>query len=226
MIKNMEKQTLNNDVSEHDLKLIFEAIEKLNKDLNILACEIFTIETDKKLLSKPSVFIFSAINRAIALNKGYIDLSKSENYITSINLLRLQADNCMRVYAVSLVEDRGKFFEEVLEGKHIRNMLDAEGNKMTDYFLSNELDKHFSGFKSLYDNTSGFIHFSNNHLNLNKKSTEKDGIITNELLINGQDHYDISHKVDFSYNMYLVGSELYKLIKGYKLHVIDLMGTY
>lgn len=222
----MEKQNLNYDVSENDLNLIFEAIQKLNKDLNILATEIFKFETDKKLLSKPSVFIFSAINRAIALNNGYINLCKSENYITATNLLRLQADNCMRVYAISLVKNRAKFFEDVLNGKHIRNMKDEKGNKMTDDFLSTELDKLFVGFKSLYRTTSGFIHFSNKHLELNRKTSVKDEEITNELLINGDHHYKIEHKVDFSYNMYLVGTEFYKLLKGYQLHVFDLMKNY
>lgn len=222
----MEKQDLNRNVTEDDLNLIFNAIIELNKNLNGLATEIFKIETDKKLISKPSIFIFSAINRAIALNNGYLDLCKTENYITATNLLRLQADNCMRVYAISLVEDRAKFFEDVLEGKHIRNIKDAKGNKMTDDFLSSELDKLFVGFKSLYRNTSGFIHFSNEHLNLNRKTSIEDDIVTNELLINGHHHYKIEHKVDFSYNMHLVGMELYRLIRGYKLHVFDVMENY
>ncbi|MCK5677035.1 MAG: hypothetical protein KAH72_00975 [Flavobacteriaceae bacterium] len=222
----MNKQDLNKDVSLTDLNSIFEFMVKLNKDLNILATEIFKIETNKKLISKPSIFIFSAINRAIALNNGYISLCKNENYITAISLLRLQADNCMRVYAVSLVENRAKFFDEVIEGRHIRNMKDTEGNKMTDHFLSNELDKIFKGFKSLYENSSGFIHLSNEHLKLNRKISENEGILTNKILINGGHHYEISNKVDFSYNMYLVGKELYKLIKGYKLHVFDLMKNY
>lgn len=222
----MEKQDLYKNVNKDDLNLIFNAIIELNKDLNGLATEIFKIETDKKLISKSSVFIFSAINRAIALNNGYIDLCKNENYITATNLLRLQADNCMRVYAISLVEDRAKFFEDVLAGKHIRNIKDAEGNKMTDEFLSSQLDKLFVGFKSLYRNTSGFIHFSNEHLNLNRKTSFEDTVLKNELLINGQHHYRIEHKVDFSYNMHLVGTELYRLIKGYKLHVFDVMENY
>lgn len=219
----MEKQDLNKNVTKDDLNLIFNAIIELNKDLNSLATEIFKIETNKKLISKPSIFIFSVINRAIALNNGYIDLCKNENYIAATNLLRLQADNCMRVYAISLVEDRAKFFEDVLAGKHIRNIKDAEGNKMTDDFLATQLEKLFVGFKSLYRNTSGFIHFSNEHLNLNRKVVFKDKILKNELLINGQHYYRIEHKVDFSYNMHLVGTELYKLIRGYKLHVFDLM---
>lgn len=222
----MKKQKLNKNVSIEDLELIFNSIIQLNKKLNILATEIFKTETDKKLISKPSIFIFSAINRAIALNKGYILLCKEENYVTAINLLRLQADNCMRVYAVSLVENRAKFFDEVLEGKHIGNMRDAEGNKMTDEFLSTELDKIFKGFRSLYKNTSGFIHFSHEHLKLNRKITKKENILTNNLLINGGHHFEITHKVDFSYNLYLTGTELYRLIKGYRLHIIDLMENY
>ncbi|WP_298144263.1 hypothetical protein [Flavobacterium sp.] len=222
----MEKQTINNDVTEEDLKSIFQEINNLSKDLNDLAVDIFKIETAKKLVFTPSIFIFSAINRAIALNKAYITLCETENYITAVGLLRLQADNCMRVYAVSLVNDRGKFFQDVLAGKHIRNMIDAEGNKMTDDYLATELNKHFPGFKSLYKNASGYIHFSNEHLKLNKKTSKGNGFFINELLINGGHNFKIPHKVDFSYNMLLVGTELYKLIKGYRLHIIDLLDNY
>jgi ABC-type enterochelin transport system substrate-binding protein len=92
----MEKQLINNYVSEKDLRLIFESIEELNSKLNEVGLEIFKNETDINLLSKSSHFTFSIIHRAIELNRGFKSLSESNNWITTINLIRLQADNCMR----------------------------------------------------------------------------------------------------------------------------------
>lgn len=107
----MEKQSLNKNVSEADLTQVFASLEELNKKLNQTAIDIFTNETQRKLLSKPSHFTFSIVHRAIELNRGFKTLSESNNWITAINLLRLQADNCMRLFALSLVQDRLDFYE-------------------------------------------------------------------------------------------------------------------
>lgn len=58
-----------------------------------------------------------------------------------INLIRLQADKCMRLYALGLVSDRLDFYNRVTNGELIRNIKDAYGNKMTDAtYLSKKLD--------------------------------------------------------------------------------------
>ncbi len=40
-------------------------------------------------------------------------------------------------------------------GERIRNIKDADGNKMTDQYLSTKLDEIYPGFRLLYENTSG-----------------------------------------------------------------------
>lgn len=159
----MEKQELNENVGETDLIQIFEYLEELNKGLNQTSRDIFLNETNRKLLSKPSHLIFSIVHRAIELNRGFKALTETNNWITAINLLRLQADNCMRLFAISLVEDRLDLYNRIQNGEHIRNIKDAEGNKMTDLYLSQKLDHLYPGFRMLYENTSGFIHFSNEY---------------------------------------------------------------
>ncbi len=163
----MENQPINKDVSEEDLNLIYDSIDDLNKELNNVAVEIFKNETDKKVLSKPSHFTFSIVHRAIELNRGFKALTETNNWITAINLIRLQADNCMRLFALSLVPDRLDFYQRIMKGEHIRNIEDGDGNKMTDYYLSKKLDILYPGFRLLYGNTSGFIHFSKEHMNIN-----------------------------------------------------------
>lgn len=219
----MNIQPINKNVTEEDLVLIYKSIDDINKKLNNLAVEIFKNETDKKLLSKPSHFTFSIVHRAIELNRGFKTLAESNNWITAINLLRLQADNCMRLFALSLVEDRLDFYNKIQNGEHIRNIKDAEGNKMTDYYLSKKLDVLFPGFKILYNNTSGFIHFSNEHMNLNTDRIETDDSFLMYVRLSEPTELPIDKKVDYAFNMFQVGKELSKLLNGYKMSMEDFM---
>ncbi len=219
----MEKQSLNNNVSEADLTQVFASLEELNKKLNQTAIDIFTNETQRKLLSKPSHFTFSIVHRAIELNRGFKTLSDSNNWIAAINLLRLQADNCMRLFALSLVQDRLDFYERIQNGEHIRNIKDAEGNKMTDLYLSQKLDNLYPGFRLLYENTSGFIHFSNEHIKFNTDRIDDGNEFMMCIRLSETTEFSISKKVDYAFNMFIVSEELFKLLNGYKLSMIELM---
>lgn len=219
----MERQSLNYDVTEVDLDLIFESLDELNRKLNQSAFEIFKNETDRKLLSKPSHFVFSIVHRAIELNRGFKTLTKDNNWITAINLLRLQADNCMRLFALSLVKDRLDFYNRIQNGEHIRNIDDAEGKRMTDFYLTQKLDTLFPGFRLLYENTSGFIHFSSEHMKLNTDIIDDGNDFIMKIRLAEITEFSVSKKVDYAFNMFQVSKELYKLLNGYKLSMIEMM---
>ena len=222
----MENQPINKDVSQEDLNLIYKSIDELNKELNNVAVEIFKNETDKKVLSKPSHFTFSIVHRAIELNRGFKALTETNNWITAINLIRLQADNCMRLFALSLVPDRLDFYQRIMKGEHIRNMEDGDGNKMTDYYLSKKLDILYPGFRLLYGNTSGFIHFSKEHMNINNDRIDNGEDFTMYIRLAETTEFPIHKKVDYAFNMFMTGKELFKLLKGYKLSMEDFMKNY
>lgn len=219
----MERQSLNYDVTEVDLDLIFESLDELNRKLNQSAFEIFKNETDRKLLSKPSHFVFSVVHRAIELNRGFKTLTKDNNWITAINLLRLQADNCMRLFALSLVKDRLDFYNRIQNGEHIRNIDDAEGKRMTDFYLTQKLDTLFPGFRLLYENTSGFIHFSSEHMKLNTDIIDDENDFIMKIRLAEITEFSVSKKVDYAFNMFQVSKELYKLLNGYRLSMIEMM---
>ena len=219
----MERQSLNYDVTEVDLDLIFESLDELNRKLNQSAFEIFKNETDRKLLLKPSHFVFSVVHRAIELNRGFKTLTKDNNWITAINLLRLQADNCMRLFALSLVKDRLDFYNRIQNGEHIRNIDDAEGKRMTDFYLTQKLDTLFPGFRLLYENTSGFIHFSSEHMKLNTDIIDDGNDFIMKIRLAEITEFSVSKKVDYAFNMFQVSKELYKLLNGYKLSMIEMM---
>ncbi|MCG8821718.1 hypothetical protein G1K72_13030 [Tenacibaculum finnmarkense] len=222
----MENQTINKDVSEEDLDLIYNAIDELNKELNNVAIEIFKNETDKKVLSKPSHFTFSIVHRAIELNRGFKALTETNNWITAINLIRLQADNCMRLFALSLVPDRLDFYQRIMKGEHIRNIKDEDGNKMTDNYLSKKLDILYPGFRLLYGNTSGFIHFSKEHMNINNDRIDYGEDFIMYIRLAETTEFPIHKKVDYAFNMFMTGKELFKLLKGYKLSMEGFMKNY
>lgn len=219
----MNQQPINKDVTEDDLNLIYASLEELNKELNNVGLEIFKNETDKKVLAKPSHYTFSIVHRAIELNRGFKTLTEANNWITAINLIRLQADNCMRLFALSLVEDRLDFYNRVLDGEHIRNIKDAEGKNMTDSYLSQKLEGLYPGFRLLYENTSGFIHFSKEHINLNNDKVEIEEKFIMYIRLAETTELSISSKVDFAFNMFIVGKNLFKLLKGYKLSMEEFM---
>jgi len=219
----MKRENLNENVSEIDLILIFEEIEELNKRLNQTALDIFSNETNRKLLSKPSHLIFSIVHRAIELNRGFKTLTEANNWITAINLLRLQADNCMRLFALSLVENRLDFYNRIQNGEHIRNMKDAEGKKMNDLYLSQKLDELYPGFRMLYENTSGLIHFSNEHVKINNDRIDNGNEFMLKIRIAETTEFPISKKVDYAFNMYIISNNLFKLLNGYKLSMVEFM---
>lgn len=217
---------LNSEINQESLENIFTQLDKLNSDLKNIAVEILKTETNKKLLSKPSMYVFSIINRSIALNKGFKSLSEINNFVASVNFLRLQADNCMRLYAMLLVNDRGEFFDLIEKGKHIRNIKDSKNRLMTDKLLSEELDKLFPNFRLIYENTSGLIHFSNEHFKQNQKTKVTENKIYGEVLFNGEHFFSINEKIDFSHKMLMVGGLLHNLICSYKIYNNEFVKKY
>ncbi|WP_282133219.1 hypothetical protein [Cellulophaga baltica] len=210
----MNKQNLNTDVTEDNLNHTFKNILLLEKLFILEIKKIYEIEEG---ISKINHYIMSIANRAISLNRGFVTLAESNNYQTAISLMRLQIDNCLRLYALSLYSDSGEFYEKVLKGEHIRNLKDRDGNRMTDNYLVTKIDKIFPQFKSLYQKLSGHIHFSSEHFAFNNK-VEND---TYSISVGNIEDLKIAEKVDYTFNMYLVGKDLLKLISEYRMEITN-----
>ena len=112
----------NKDVTEDDLKNIFENFVKLEK-LFIKEAKLFLqIGGETGHLHTMDLFISAIINRAISLMRGFKTLADYNNYISAAPLIRIQVDYCLRFYAATLVTDYNDFFIEYLRGTPIRNM--------------------------------------------------------------------------------------------------------
>lgn len=109
------------------------------------------------------LFILSALNRSLCLIRGFCDLIESRNYTCAAPLIRLQLDNCLRIYAPSLSEDPQEFSLHVLQGEHVNNLKNKDGQRLTDNYLSKSLSIKYPWIKETYKITSGYIHLSEQH---------------------------------------------------------------
>lgn len=210
----MKTQKVNREtnVTEEDLKHIFDNLYKI---------EILFLKEAKLFLGTGSIYttdlyISAIINRAISFIRGFKLLATENNYISSVPIIRMQVDNCLRLYAGSIVSSPSEFFKEYLKGTHIRNLKDANGNKMTDFYLVDLLDKIFPGIQNLYNNTSGYVHLSNEHTFIQTEII-KDSGSRMETRIGFYDFYKIDEKVDFAYNMFKASEFLLKLVSSWRI---------
>ena len=210
----MKEQNINMGVSEYDLEHTLKNILLLEKLFILEIRKIYEIENS---ITKINHYIMSISNRAISLNRGFVTLANANNYLTAISLMRLQIDNCLRLYALSLSDDSGLFYEKVINGEHIRNLKDRNKKKMSDNYLVTKIDNIFPSFKSLYKKLSGHIHFSAEHFTFNNSVENETHLIT----IGANENLELYKKVDFAHNMFLIGNDLLKMISEYRTEITD-----
>jgi len=133
-------------------------------------------------------FMTSAIDRAMNINRGFITLTKDDNYSCAIPLMRLMIDNCLRFWAISLVDDRHEYIRVWGSGEKIRSMKDRSGNKLTDKFLSESFALLYRGVDKTYNDACAFVHFSEQNLYITAKASMQKERRVN-LRIDGYDHF-------------------------------------
>lgn len=216
----MEQQQINIAVTEEDLVQIHKAFLELENEIKNVCKQMLLQETEQKKLFKSTHYILSLANRAISLNRGFLTLSEVNNYSTAISLIRLQVDSCLRLFALTLVNNWTIFYDEVMKGTEIRTLKDRNGKPMTDKHLLTKYDEFDKGFKQLYKNTCGFVHFSNSHINLNTEfNKENDKGFPTKISIGDIDNLETYEKVDYAFNMFMVGKSILKQIKAYQISI-------
>lgn len=111
-------------------------------------------------LLKEDFFFCAATDRCMNLIDGFICMLQERNLTCAGALLRLQLDNCMRTYAAFIAADKDAVIDCVISGNRIDKQKSKDGDLLKDVYLKNELSKLDTGFSAVYDNTSGYIHFS------------------------------------------------------------------
>jgi len=120
----------------------------------------------------------AALNRSLALSSGFSAMIRARNFVCAAALLRLQLDTALRFAAAWMVSEPHDFAMSVMGGTSVRNLLDSDGKKMTDARLVSRLRDEDPWIEDLYEQTSGYVHFSDKHLFNTVTSLGDDGAFT------------------------------------------------
>jgi len=82
------------------------------------------------------------------------------------HLVRPYLDNFLRLSAAWLVKNPHEFANEVMKGKKVEEIFDKENakQKLKDWYLRNKATESYSLIAEVYNQTSGYIHFSSKHI--------------------------------------------------------------
>ena len=133
-------------------------------------------------------FMSSAINRAMNINRGFITLTKDDNYSCAIPLMRLMIDNCMRFWGITLVDDKHEYIRVWGSGERISSIKDRNGYKLSDKHLSECFALLYRGVDKTYNDACAFVHFSEQNLYITA-IVDKQKERRVDLRIDGYDHF-------------------------------------
>ncbi len=176
------------------------------------------IQSSKRFITtEPGLYLLdyfaSAVNnRAISLSNGFVVLAKDNNYLTAVSLIRLQLDNALRFFASTLVEDSNSFVMHFLEGKAIRDYKDIHGKKLTDAYLVEQLEVHFSGIREAYEELCGYVHLSDQHFFPTICNVDRNNM-TVGVRIGSYDNFKLKDKILISKNMLEVSNLVIILVE-------------
>lgn len=139
---------------------------------------------------------FAVLNRSMSLTSGFITLMRRNNFVAAAPLIRVQLDNFLRYAAGWLVSDPHEFAMKILSGEHISNIKTKEGKRMKDCFLVDEFSKEHKWIKSVYKNTSGYIHLSDKHMRINITELDSKQRTTTSKISDKDNHIPEKFKVE------------------------------
>ena len=145
---------------------VLESRLKALEELSGLHLQIarYMLRVDGGAIFGADLVASAVLHRSLGLIRGFCGAIRDENYLCAAPLVRIQLDNLLRFYAFFLVENPHETALRVFEGEPLRKQADKNGKKMTDRYLVEKLSQELPWVKSVYDATSGFIHFSERHM--------------------------------------------------------------
>lgn len=153
---NSDKTIMTNEEYYQNVATHIAAIESSIQETKTIAADVI----GKTMLDFDLCFC-GLMDRNIHLAEGFIPMLNSRNLTCAGALLRLQLDNCLRIYAIFSAEDEKAAVNCILNGDRLNRLKDKDGKFMTDGHLKTALSKYDKQLPTVYDNASGFIHFSN-----------------------------------------------------------------
>jgi hypothetical protein len=110
------------------------------------------------------IYSMAIANRTLALLNGFEVLLRSNNYHAAVHLVRLHLDSLLRYAALWHVDNPEDFVREVMNDTQVNHLRDRTGTQMRDTYLKQLVAQDFPWVSTVYERTSGFIHFSRRHI--------------------------------------------------------------
>lgn len=112
-----------------------------------------------------NIFLSCTLDRALSVNKGYRALTESNNYFCAVAMLRMQIENCTRLYGMTLVDDACEYIMSWMSGDKVSKFQHVQTRKsLSDSYVASILDKQYKNIAAMYKEACGFVHFSERQL--------------------------------------------------------------
>lgn len=138
---------------EHSKYMFMSLMNESDKLYRMLRIAMHTYSyTDKDL------FFHGITFRAESINHAFMTLTKEDNYLAAMPLVRMQIDNFLTVVASLLVSDFNKFYKAYTNGKATNRLKDKEGNLLSNGFIVKKLAESYPIIKEIYENGNYYVH--------------------------------------------------------------------
>ena len=104
--------------------------------------------------------LMAAVKRTLSLSSGLRSLVVAKNMVCARALLRMQLDTVARLMAYTYVENPHQVASAVIKGKPLNQFKCKDGVKLRDAYLVDRLTADYPWARSVYEATSGYMHFS------------------------------------------------------------------
>lgn len=218
-------------VNQETLDLLLSKLLEVNEYLQTELKSLFELEKSKNVMFKLTSIHYSLINRTIELNNGYITLFNCKNYITAISLLRLQVENCLRLFGFAIMDDMPNCLNRFIEGVDYKELTGNNGKKLYDSYLAKELDEKMPEYKfhETYKKYCEIVHFSGFYQSLNNEFEYKDKGLSATLYLGGGNnmpHFDMLNKISYTASLFDSSKIIYSLFKEYRREMEKVLENY
>jgi hypothetical protein len=106
------------------------------------------------------MILIGAIKRTVNLASGLAGMIEKKNMVCARALLRMHMDTVLRLSAYEYVDNPESVASAVLGGEQLRKFKSREGKHLKDRYLVERLTTREPWVKTVYEYTSGYVHFS------------------------------------------------------------------
>jgi len=109
--------------------------------------------------------VATVLRRSIANMRGFLLLIDSGNEFAAMPLIRMQLDSVLRISAFRLVDDAYDLANHMIEGKKFDKYKNPNSKvELHDRALREPLEAKYEYINNLYEETSGYVHLSRDHM--------------------------------------------------------------